>query len=618
MHCIPKYVVNEFLTKIRNKELTPAMLMEMTSAKRVETFEKIFGMENAKDINYLFEQKMIMKNQIKGMINWVNKIKDLPNAKRKDLISKINKIDHYLKPVEEKAFYADLVEHKLGVAVTMSEAKEIATLAKKFQEAKTVEEKAIAEYDFKKYTDGLKLDVNPRWEEWYKPKNWGKDVIEIAGIIKGIKASFDMSALLRQGLKVMVTHPKIWYKNAKQSFKDAFDSLKSEAGAEQVERACVIEIMQRENYQNGIYKKYKLALGVFEEEFPSVLPKKTPSMIKKLYKASENAFNLFMYRTRADLFDLLYKAAENNGVATDGLGSFVNSLTGRGDLGFAEPVAKAVNNIFFSPRFFKSNVDILTFGLLNKGRSNFVRKEAAKATLAYLAYMALVMAAVNAFDDDAVEEDPRSSDFGKIKIGNTRFDVSGGAANVAVLISRLMTKSSKSTVTGIVRELGNAYGQQSVGDIFMNFVEGKLSPAAHLMLDIYRGYDFTGKPIDGKYLVMNGLLPIPLQNAIETFGEETATVYLAGIIADAFGIGTNTYYPKEDWNNKDTKEMKNLKARVGQERFDVLNERFNKRWSEFIKKTRKSDTYQRMSEEEKINFVRKEKSRIKKETLESF
>ena len=104
-----------------------------------------------------------------------------------------------------------MVEHRLGVAVTMDEAKNISTLAKKYQEADTPEKKAIAEYDFKNYTDKLKLNVNPQFEDRYKPQNWAKDVIEVAGIIKGIKASFDMSALLRQGLKVMVTHPKVWY-----------------------------------------------------------------------------------------------------------------------------------------------------------------------------------------------------------------------------------------------------------------------------------------------------------------------------------------------------------------------------------------------------------------------
>lgn len=614
MHCIPKYVVNEFLSKIKSGELTPAMLINMTSAERVKTFKDIFGIENAKDINYLFEQKMILKNQIKGMINWVNKIKGLPDAKKRDMISKIEKIKEYLTPKEQKLFYSDLVEHKLGVAVSMKEANEIAVLAKRYKDAKTTEEKAIAEYDFKKYTDGLKLNVNPQFEEWYKPKNWAKDVVEVAGVIKGLKASMDHSALLRQGLKVLVTHPKIWLKNTEQSFKDALKSLKTEKSADEVARDCAIEIMMRENYQNGIYQKYKLALGVFEEEFPSTLPERIP-FFKRLYKASENAFNLFMYRTRADVFDLLYKTAEENGVSTDGLGVFVNSLTGRGSLGFAEPVAKAVNNVFFSPRFLKSNLDILTFGVLNKNQSAFVRKEAAKASLAFYGFVSLVLMLVNAFDDDAVEEDPRSSDFGKLKFGNTRFDMSGGAGNIVVLLSRLITKSTKSATTGIVRELGNQYGQQSVGDVFSSFVEGKLSPLAHLMIDVYRGYNFAGKPVDWKYLAMNGLLPIPVENAFDNFSNEELSVYLAGLIADFYGIGTTTYSPQEDWNTKKTKEMTELKSKVGQKRFNELNKQFNDLWGKFIKDTRKSTRYKNMSNDEKISYIRKEKQKIKKQVI---
>ncbi len=614
MHCIPKYVVEEFLTKIKSGEITPAMLINMDSKQRVDTFEKIFGMENAKDINYLFEQKMLLKNQIRGIVNWAKKIKNINENTRRDILAKAERLDKYLTPNEQKDFFSDLIEHRLGVAVTMDEAKKISVLAKKYQEAKNIDEKTIAEYDFKKYTDGLKLNVNPPFEEWYKPKNWGKDVVEVAGIIKGIKASFDMSALLRQGIKVLVTHPKIWFKNAKQSFVDVIESLKTKKGADEVARACSLEIMRRENYQNGVYKKHKLALGVFEEDFPSTIPERIP-VFKRLYKASENAFNLFMYRTRADVFDLLYKTAENNGVSTDGLGFFVNSLTGRGDLGSFESAAKAVNNIFFSPRFLKSNIDILTAGVLNKGRSSFVKKEAAKATLSYIGFVSLVLALANAFDEDSVEEDTRSSDFGKIKIGNTRFDMTGGVGNIVVLLSRLFTKSSKSTVTGIVRDLGSGFGQQSVGDVFINFVEGKLSPAAHLLLDFYRGYDFTGKPVDAKYLIMNGLLPIPLQNAFENFNEDELMVYLAGLLADGLGVGTSVYSPSEDWNRKETKEMISLKKEVGQERFDELNKQFNESWAYFIKETRASEKYKSLSDDEKVAYIRKEKQRIKKNIL---
>jgi hypothetical protein len=614
MHCIPKYVVEEFLDKIKKGELTPQMLINMTSEQRIKAFEDIFGMENSKDINYLFEQKMLLKNQIKGIVNWAKKIKDINEVTRRDILAKANRLDKYLTPQEQKDFFSDLIEHRLGVAVTMDEAKTISLLAKKFREAKTVDEKVLAEYDFKTYTDGLKLNENPQFKEWYKPKNWGKDVVEVAGIIKGIKASFDMSALLRQGLKVLVTHPKIWAKNSKQSFLDVIESLKTENGADEVARACALEIMKRENYQNGLYKKYKLALGVYEEEFPSTLPEKIP-FFRRLYKASENAFSLFMYRTRADLFDLLHSTAEKNGVSSEGLGVFVNSLTGRGDLGFAEPVAKAVNNVFFSPRFLKSNIDILTMGVLNKNRSSFVKKEAAKASLSYIGMVSLALLIANAFDDDKVEEDPRSSDFGKLRVGNARFDMTGGVGNLVVLLSRLITKSTKSSTTGIVRDLGTGVGQQSVGDVFVNFVEGKLSPAAHLLLDFYRGYDFSGKPVDAKYLAMSGLLPIPFQNAIEHFNEEELSIYLAGIVADAFGVGTYIYAPREDWNTKKTKEMNELKASVGQERFDELNKRFNDEWAYFIKETRFSEAYKNMSDEDKIKYIRKEKSRIKKKVL---
>ena len=111
------------------------------------------------------------------------------------------------------------------------------------------------------------------------------------------------------------------------------------------------------------------------------------------------------------------------------------------------------------------------------------------------------------------------------------------------------------------------------------------------------------------------ILPIPIQNAFENMNDEELSVYIAGLVADGFGVGTSVYAPKEDWNQKDSKEMIELKEKVGQKRFDELNDLFNKKWADFIKKTRASDTYKNMSNEEKEAYVRKEKRRIKKEVI---
>lgn len=611
---------------LKSGELTPQMLMDMTSEQRVETFKNIFGMENAKEINYKFEQKLILKDQQKGIITWAKNIANINKKMRADIISKVEKMDTVLTPETEKEFYSDLVERKLGVAVTMDEAKNISTLSKRITEArtKTTEEsdpeskevkdlsKAIVE--FQDYYNKIKLESKQKGWEWALPKNWLKGVSEMFGIQKSLKASLDFSVLLRQGIKTLYAYPDIWLKNSAKSFVDFYKTVTNK---EDMDYAVRLDILSRKNYRNGLYAKQKLAVGAVEEAYPSSLPERIP-ILGRIFKGSELAFSLWAKRTRADIFDRLVDLAEKNGQSIEGLGEFVNSLTGRGNIGKLENAGSFLNNLFFAPRFLKANIDAATLGATDlKGKSAFVRKQMAKAYLKYAGFTFAILGLIAAFqdpDDKIVETDPTSSDFGKIKIGNTRFDISGGVISLYTLMARLLLKKSKSSVTGITREIGTGeQGSQSFGDLMLNFFEGKMSPFTKTLVDIYRGYDFSGKKVDKDYLIKAFLLPIPVENAIENIDKESRPIYLAGLIADALGVGTTTYVAEEDWSAKNTKEMETLKKTVGEKQFKRMNERFNKEYSKFLEKTKKSASYKRMSDEEKIKFISKNKKRIKDE-----
>ena len=625
IHCIPKYILDKFYKALKTGAITPQKLQNMTSEQRVKTFSEIFGMDNAREINLMFEQKMILKNQQRGMISWVKKIKGINDRRRADIISKIQKMDTILTPETKQEFYSDLVEHKLGVAVTMDEAASIADLSKKISQAKQkmteemaddapeVREWAKATLDLKKYYDAIKLESKKKGWEWALPKNWLKGIAELSGINKALKASLDFSVLLRQGIKTLYNYPDIWLKNSAKSFMDFWETVVKGKG-DDVEDAVKLDIMSRKNYRNGVYDKYKLAVGVMEEAYPSSLPEKIPG-IGRIFKGSELAFSLWSLRTRADIFDRLYEMGEKNGEYLDGLGEFVNSLTGRGGLGRAEGIADFLNKMFFAPRFFKANLDAATIGLVSfGGRSSFVRRQAAKTYLKYIGYTTAILGLIVAFqdpDDPIVELDPRSSDFGKIKVGNTRFDISGGVLPIYVLAARLVSKQTKSSTTGIIKEIGGEFGQQSFGDVMANFVEGKLAPFATTLLNLYRGYDFSGKKTSVSKLVSDLIVPIPVQNAFENLDKEQFSIYLAGIISDALGIGSTTYSAEEDWNTKNTTEMIELKKSVGQKRFDKMNKEFNDKYSKWLEKTRRSASYRKMTDEEKLKYITKNKKIIK-------
>ena len=160
------------------------------------------------------------------------------------------------------------------------------------------------------------------------------------------------------------------------------------------------------------------------------------------------------------------------------------------------------------------------------------------------------MGVANVIKPGSAELDPRSADFGKIKVGNTRFDISGGMGSLITLAARLITMSSKSSITGGVYKLNSGkYGSQTGMDVATNFFENKLSPIGSLVKDLLKQTDFSGSPITVQGEASNLFMPLPITNAYELLKTPNAAPFLLGIIADGLGIATNTYAPKKKTSN---------------------------------------------------------------------
>jgi len=464
---------------------------------------------------------------------------------------------------------------------------------------------ATADVALSKYVDDLKIKAGRTSPREFREANWkGKAKIaargalklamEHPGFTKNILASLDASATALTGWRFAWAHPKLWAKNALKGQADLIKTF----GNQPVADALKIDIQGRPNQINGTYKKMGLDVSAREEDFPMENPfgrlaqtiDKIPSkgnldprnigkqalkVVPNAFVASENAFVGFQHRNRADLADLLLPRFEKNPrTDTDyqNLGRFINGLTGRGYLGKnVEKASQVVNLLMFAPRFLKSELDavghIITGGATipelatamlgkeggNKG-TNFVRVEAAKDLAQFVAGTATVLALANMFNPGSVEFDPRSSDFGKIKIGNTRFDVSGHMASLVTLAARLITSETKSGKTGEISKLNEKdkkgkqkWGGRTTLDVFEDYVEGKASPYGHFFLDWFKGEDFDGNPVDltsyksWDRAMTNMHKPLPIKNVEELLNDPNAAPLWAGIIADYFGVTTNTY-----------------------------------------------------------------------------
>lgn len=631
--CLPKDRVNQFIVAMKKGDINPEELSRMSSEERNALFANIAGDEKtASLINAEFESKLLLKNQQAGYIRWAEKLTDVPKSTRRDLVSKIEKLDRVLTPQEEAGFLQDLANKKLGFEVTEQEAKAITKMSQKVQELKlkqapdgTFPNEADrlaygrAVVDMTDYVSELRNAAEAlKASDFLKGGQYGKIISKGAGNLKAISASLDDSAVFRQGGKTFFTNPNIWRKNAQKTF----GYLLKQVRGKDVLKEVNADIISRQNYDR--YAKAKLAIYKAEEAFPESAAEKIPGF-GRLFKASEAAYTGMLYRMRADLMDNYIAQAAKQGINVDdpaqlqAIGKVVNSLTGRASLGKAEGAATYANNLLFSPRYVKSQFDVLTGHTFSQEMTGFARKKAATNLVKLAAGTGSVLLAANTLWPKSVDWDPRSTDFLKIKIGDTRFDVTGGIGSLMVLAARATGESK--TSSGVIKNLRDGgYGSQTVLDVLQGFVRGKLSPAASLATDVITGQDFKGDPITVQGEIYKALTPIGVQNAIEALQNPNSANNAAVILADFFGISANTYGPKapDSWNGSTSKELTQFKEKVGADKFKQANQDFSVKYNNYVNNIKQNPDFTALSEEDKQYVLTQAQKQIKEDVLKSY
>ena len=642
--CLPQLEVSKFREAIVSGKINPEELSLLSSAERHAALSQVVGEANAQTVNSLFESRLLLKNQKTAYVAWAKNVMGVTPEVRRDLISRIERMEKVLDPEEADKFLGDLVATKLGFDVTQVEAKKIADMSKAISDAKALQREdgtfateqqrldyGYAKHDLGAYVSDLKNGQPPTIKGTFTDpvgtaktigsktaemlKHPGKTATAAAGLSKSLKASLDNSAIFRQGWKTMFTNPASWGKNMVKTWADIAGAFRGK----DVLRELDADIVSRPNY--NLYQKAGLATSTIEEAFPSQMPERIPGL-GRLFKASEGAYTGFLHRQRADVFDKYLEIAKRQDVKLDeaqlkSMAKLVNSLTGRGHLGGLEPAANTFNNIFFSPRALKANIDTLTAHQFQKNVTPFVRKQAAISTAKVVAGTAAVLGIANAVSPGSVELDPRSADFGKIKVGNTRFDVTAGMSSILTLAARLMTQSSKSATTGVVSKLGNEFGQTNGVDLVTQFLENKLSPTAAVFKDIVKQQDFSGKKPTLAGELTNAFMPLPVVNYQELSKDPNSAGVLAGLIADGLGISTNTYGMSEkDWSQSTGKELTQFKEKVGEDKFKEANAAYNEAYDKWFK-DHKSEVNSKANDD-KQPFITKETDKIKQDIFQRY
>ena len=368
----------------------------------------------------------------------------------------------------------------------------------------------------------------------------GEGLWEILNIPRAVMASTDLSAPFRQGV-FLVGRPK--------QFMPAFGAQVKYFFSEKAYQGLYDDIITRPSYD--LMRKGKLQitrignpLNGREEQFMSNLAEKIP-IAGKLIRASDRAFTGFLNKLRADVFDDLIKSAQNQGIeikgrVLDDIANFVNTATGRGNLGALENASVALNSVFFSPRLMASRLSLLNPAYYIN-LEPFARKEALKSLITFSGTASSVLGLAKIGGAD-IGIDPRSADFGKIKIGNTRYDILGGFQQYIKIGAQLITGKHISSTTGVETTFGEGYKPLTRLDIIQRFLETKEAPVASFVTSMLRGQNYMGEKFNIGKETASRFTPMVIQDMADLYMEKGLEGVAMGSPA-IFGVGVQTYSP---------------------------------------------------------------------------
>ena len=403
----------------------------------------------------------------------------------------------------------------------------------------------------------------------------GENAVSLLNLPRSILTAFDLSAPFRQGA-LLIGHPIEFVGNMKPMMK-AFAS-------EEFAQKRMQELKSRPFFQRGDSAGLFIAeiddvgdLAAREEAYMSTLADRIPGL-----RNSSRSYGVYLNGLRADVFDrtvrgwdmtnggrgtqdLLDDAArarpDNPSQADDlesraaaqlndeaELADMLNKFSGRGDIGPLNQYAPILNNVMFSSRLLASRVQA---PLKIFSSSSRVRKIAAKDLMVFVGTGLSLLSMAKLAGAD-VELDPRSSNFGKIRVGQTRLDIWAGFQPLARYAAQAIRGESKTQLGEIV--------DQDRWNVAWRFIQSKASPQAGLGIDLIRGEDFLGRdvfpkdigfnipdadnpsPFTGKLpgSIANRLVPLFLQDLYDAAKEGSVASVLLTIPA-AFGASAQTF-----------------------------------------------------------------------------
>ncbi len=359
--------------------------------------------------------------------------------------------------------------------------------------------------------------------------------------------TFDMSMMGRQGLVAAFRFPKQWGKAFVAQHRAFWGPKYTQAALNDMRTSHYADTRSmaglRENTIDG-------GIATTEQHFYAQWLKKIP-VFGRVVAASERAAVVGLNKLRVSIFDKTAEQWEGTNKTTSDykkLADIVNHSTGIGTGKFIDKYGPLLNAGFFSPRYLLSRFQLIgdgtkAFADIATGKPGAISKIVASELVSFVAAGFLVMALAEAAGAD-IEKDPRSSDFGKIKVGRTRIDVWAGNQQLARAASQLIFGQGKSLRSEEI------YTKNRL-EVFGQFIQSKLSPVAGLGVEILSGKTFLGEPLPDKVDTPMGafeyaiqkLAPLAIQDTIDAWRFQGGDAAMAAGPLAWYGIGVQTYEP---------------------------------------------------------------------------
>ncbi len=342
---------------------------------------------------------------------------------------------------------------------------------------------------------------------------------------RAILFGLDFNQVLRQGKFVLAAHPVLGAKRipemlrawASERAEYDYDKARDEHPLGALAHKAGLEQTREGGKQFGQEEQFRSAglARKLHDQLTKAVSEKSPIAGKVVENLSVERFNR-AYRVFSNSLRFNYFAAlveQKGGIDNISLeeakilANLANVWTGRGAIHESlKPSLVAANQVLNAPQFQVSRFQTLIGQPLwggkwagSKEARKIVAKEYGRAFRGLTAYYSLIAlgAALLADDDEekpVVEINPKSSDFGKVKMGNTRIDPMAGVLQWSVFLTRMLSGQSKSTKTGELSDLrGPNQSNNNTGlDVANRFVRGRLAPVPGALYDRF----LTGKTPD--------------------------------------------------------------------------------------------------------------------------